>query len=588
MNILIEPYYNGIIQTLFSLFLISGFIFYGNIINGFIFKQYKNILFNLLVSFVIFSQLIKILIYLNFFAQTYSILSFIILLPGVYNLKNFFNYIRDKKLKLSNNFFEIIIIITIFIFFIISISPPSMADALDYHYGIPLYLIKNGELPNMYFWVHGNLAGNGELINTLAIFLGTDNFGSLVQFFSLLLFLNFLLEEIKEKNKVTFLFIFILCSPTLLQLISGPKFLLLPQVLTASSLFLVLKKKKIEVQDFIFISILLMGAAQFKLSFILSGLVLGLFAFYKAFKNEKTKVLFSCILLFTFFFLPTAIWNYLQVANFNYLNFFSLVPIEMMKNISEFKENNFIYPLNLLFPQSLGSVTTIIGFQFFLLFLNFNKNYEFKIIIFITLLTICLHYFFSLNVSRIYYEFILWIAVGFYFLKDSNINYSFYTKIIVPQLLLVNCFAIYFVITSFSAIIFDKSRDNFMIKNSHEYQSIKWVNNNLPKNAKIISDLRSVSFFNNEFIPTDWLNLNLSNDDLINYFKIIKQEKFNYIVLKSKSKKNHRFENCIGNKIFQSPEFTKSTRNPFNRDNKYSVSIFEFKHNKLPSCVMNN
>ena len=158
-----------------------------------------------------------------------------------------------------------------------------MADALDYHYGVPLYLLNFNEVPSPYLWVHGASAGNGEFVNSLAIFLGTDNFGTLLQLFSLIFFLLFLKERVQSKKKLLFLYIFILSSPTLLQLISGPKFLLFPQVLTATALFIILEKKKIESVDFIFIGILLMGASQFKLSFLLSGSIIGTFLFLKSF-----------------------------------------------------------------------------------------------------------------------------------------------------------------------------------------------------------------------------------------------------------------------------------------------------------------
>ena len=54
MNILVEPLYIGLIQTLISFVFISGFIFCGEIINKKIFKDYNNLLFNLLFSVIFF------------------------------------------------------------------------------------------------------------------------------------------------------------------------------------------------------------------------------------------------------------------------------------------------------------------------------------------------------------------------------------------------------------------------------------------------------------------------------------------------------------------------------------------------------
>ena len=69
MNILIEPIYIGIVQTIISLILISGLIFFGRIVNTKIFKSYNYLIFNLTISIIFFSQSIKIISYLGFFKQ---------------------------------------------------------------------------------------------------------------------------------------------------------------------------------------------------------------------------------------------------------------------------------------------------------------------------------------------------------------------------------------------------------------------------------------------------------------------------------------------------------------------------------------
>ena len=244
MNILIDPIYIGIIQTLISLTLISGLVYCGNIINTKFFKDYNNLLFNLLIGVIFFSQLLKAISYCGYFKQANLIFSLFIFFVGIYNLK-FFYYLFDKNnLFKQRNIYEISVISLLLLLFIISIAPPSMADALDYHYGVPLYLLNFNTVPNPYLWIHGALAGNGEFINSLALYLGSDNFGSLLQLIALIFFLLFLNVRINNKKKLLFLYIFILSSPTLLQLISGPKFLLLPQIITATALLFILEKKK--------------------------------------------------------------------------------------------------------------------------------------------------------------------------------------------------------------------------------------------------------------------------------------------------------------------------------------------------------
>jgi hypothetical protein len=124
-----------------------------------------------------------------------------------------------------------------------------------------------------------------------------------------------------------------------------------------------------------------------------------------------------------------------------------------------------------------------------------------------------------------------------------------------------------------------------MHKNSYHYSAIKWANQNLPNKSKIISGLRSVALYKNEFIPTDWLNYNISNIDLKEYLNLIEEKKIDYIILEEGYKKNHILEKCIGEKFLESPKFLKSTRNPMNRNQRYSISIYEFNNKNVINCV---
>lgn len=588
MNIIIEPIYIGIIQTLISFIFISGFIFCGSIITSKIFKDYNNLLFNLLLSIVFFSQLLKIISILGFFKQANLIFSFFIFFVGIYNLKYFYALISKQNFLLPKNILEFSVIFLMLCFFIISIAPPSMADALDYHYGFPLYLLRFNEIPNPYLWINSTIAGNGEFINSLPIYLGTDNFGSLLQFFALVFFLLFLRGKIKNKKKLLFLYIFVLSSPTLLQLISGPKFLLFPQVLTAIALLLVLEKKKINNFDFIFIAILLMGASQFKLSFLLSGAIIGAYLFLKTFIYGKIKIqiLTSSLILSAIFFAPTFLWNYSQLIDFNYQNIFSAVPIETIHILQNYRENfKYIYPFNLILPNEIGSISSILGFQFLVLFFIFKKKQKINHLVILTIASIFLHYFLSMNEARIYYEFILWSAVGIYFLSDESINYTFFSKILFIQLFAVLCMSFYFAAISLPSIFSNISRDKFMEKNSIEYDAFKWINKVLPDDAKIITELRSVSLYKNEFVPMDMLSGNISKFNLNEYLSIIKEKKIDYIVLRNNSKYITLLKDCVGDKYLQSPLLTKSTRNPLNRNHKYFISIYEFNSKDVLNCV---
>ena len=164
MNILVEPLYIGLIQTLISFVFISGFIFCGEIINKKIFKDYNNLLFNLLFSVIFFSQIIKIFSYLGFFKQVNLIFSLTIFCLGIYNLKFIYQFINKNEFYLPKNIFEILFLFILFSFFIVSIAPPTMADALDYHYGFSIYLLNFNEVPSPIF---GSMVQPQEMVSSL-------------------------------------------------------------------------------------------------------------------------------------------------------------------------------------------------------------------------------------------------------------------------------------------------------------------------------------------------------------------------------------------------------------------------------------
>ena len=136
MNILIEPLYIGLIQTFISFSLISGIIFIGNLINSAFFKKYNFIFFDLLIGLIIVSQLIKIFTYLGLFNKFSYFLSYFIVLFGIYNFKKLIKFLKPKNFSINISKIDWIIIVLISLFFLISIAPPSMADALNYHYGV--------------------------------------------------------------------------------------------------------------------------------------------------------------------------------------------------------------------------------------------------------------------------------------------------------------------------------------------------------------------------------------------------------------------------------------------------------------------
>lgn len=583
MNFLITPTIHPLIQILITLLLCSGILKIGKILNHKFFKNYDYLFLNLSVSSILISQILFISLIFGIFGYVVVILSYFLIILGIFNFDLFkdINVLIKSLFNNKNIFFKFIIIISFLSFIIISLGPPSMSDALDYHYGVPLYLLNYSFLPNQDIWLHGSLFGYGELMSAIGLNLKTDNFFTFFQILSLVLFFEFLIKKEKDQNRLLFVLFFVISSPVILFLISGPKPLLFPQLLTTVALYLLVKEKKFNQKNLFLIGTFLLGAAQFKLSFILSGSIIGLILLIKAFKFHKQTIL-NLTLLTLFIFLPKIYYNLNQVSEFELINIFTTLPYDFLENLSNFKDNNFIYPINLFIPSSFGAITTILGFQVLILFFIKKISKEFKLILLITLLTIFIHLIFGQQTSRIYFEFLLWIGIGFCFLEKMNLKNKFFIYALLPQLSLVVLISIYFAANTFPSLISYEYRDKFMEKNSFEYSGIKWVNNQIPSNHPVISQLRSHSFLANEFIPYEDIKKLQETKNYIEYLRL-KNPKF--LITKNKDLKDHFLKGCIGNIYKVSQNLTKSTRNPFNRGDNYKVYIYHFNYDKLNYCT---
>ena len=583
MNFLINPTIHPLLQILITITLCSGILKFGYIINRKIFKNYNFYFFNFSIASILISLILCISLVFSIFKETVIILSFLLLILGI------LNFILIKKIKNSfellfnnnNTFFKYLIIVYFLFLILISLGPPSMADALDYHYGVPLYLLKYSFLPNQDIWLHGSLFGFGELLSAIGLYLKTDNFFTFFQLFSLILFFEFLVRKEKNQPKFFFILLFIISSPVILFLISGPKPLLFPQLLTAAALYIFFKEKKFDKNNLILVAILLIGASQFKLSFILSSIVIGLLVFIKAFKFNK-KIIINLTLISLFICLPKIYYNFTQVEKFEIINVITTLPKIYLDLASNYRDSDIIYPLNLFFPSSLGLITTILGFQIFILFFLKKVSKEFKSILIVTTLTILIHFIFGQQTSRMYFEFLLWIGIGVCFLDKINFKNKLITYALLPQSLLIVTISIYFGSTTIPSIFNLDYRNEFMKKNSFEYAGIKWANAQILSKYPIISELRSNALLANEFIPFENIQKLQETKKYIDYLKLKKPK---FIITKRNNFNNHFLKDCIGKIYKNSENFNKATRNPYNRVAKYKIYIYHFNSEKLSYCT---
>lgn len=343
MNIIFSGFYHPIVGIILGLMLLFGTEYIGKILlKKFIIPFF---FINFTFGLILVSLINFLLILVELSELTSRIFTSILIILGCYNFYLFFKDYKFSKLIFPEMYLILLILILLFI---LSLSPPTMADALHYHLGVPYFIIKNNKWPDPNMWLHANISGLGEVYNFLGLNVNSDIVGSLSQFFALTSFLHFFSNKIQSNiNKILFN-LFILSSPVIIFLLSGAKFLILPQLITTLVLYYIISNKKLNINLFFIIIILLCGVANMKTNFLISSTVLGILALTKI--QITSHICVKLLFIFLLFFLPRAIFNYLNIDEFKIFDIIAVVTPEFISYLKNYKESNYAFPLNFFIP----------------------------------------------------------------------------------------------------------------------------------------------------------------------------------------------------------------------------------------------
>ena len=608
----------GIILLL-GLYNLGKLLFYNKFLENFVNKEYHYCLFGLIfISIPIYlSSLYNLKLFL-----LYKIISLLIILSGVFQIictiRNF-NFFFIKKFFL--NFFPISIVL--FFLVLISFSPATNADSLDYHYGIATKILDLGYFPNPLelTWLHGYLAGIMEPVIALGLFLGSDSFGAVQQIIAISSISGSILEIkknkiLKKKKELSIYLILIFAITPLIFIFSSAK----PQLIGVASSLLAIriifginKREKANVINIFLILLLITFSYLVKFTFIISSSLIFFYLLYKCVKFYKFKALFlSTISTFISLILPVLIWK-LDFLNFSfYETLFYPIPISKpgmseflyyLRGHTEFdlkfggmnhlEKVTFlkVFPIFLLFPSGFEKVTTFLGVPILFLFLfNKSKNKEiFELKIFILILYIFTSILSPANTR--YYLLIYYLGVFHLFVCGINSS-SIFFKFFYPLLrfhLFVYLIILGYGVSQLSPGIFNNVlREKVQNENAIYYNIAKIVKNNLPQNSKIVNTFRSTSFFPFKQLRTDWgEKLDIEKDkEKVNFF-LSKTIDFDPKYLVTSSEKNYfkiLTQKCII-LIYKRDNIKISTRNPFYKGKSFiNLSIYEFTN--LKECLI--
>ena len=128
------------------------------------------------------------------------------------------------------------------------------------------------------------VSGFTEILNLIGLILFNENFGSFLNFTSLIFILYFFYNFNISNHYTSFIVLIIIASPILLPMVFAQKIYILPSFLLAVIFFKIYRENKFRIFDEVLINSSLMVILSFKVSFLYSILIA---IFYFIYKNKK-------------------------------------------------------------------------------------------------------------------------------------------------------------------------------------------------------------------------------------------------------------------------------------------------------------
>lgn len=560
--------------------------------------KYQNILIT--VNFLMFI-LFPIVLFVPYSKEILNLFSITIFLFGIWK---FYFVIKKKiQIKIQKLNFEIIAFLLLLVgFFLITFSPVNHSDSLDYHMAGALHIFKTGKLPTNLENFHNLLVSGGEVIYSLGFFFGAEQFGTLVQFSSLLSLVG-IIKKFKSKNKFFFILI-ILSSPVLLFLATTPK----PQLFHISSnavifvlLFINFSNKIPTKKSFfsliVVVNIFLINSINVKFSFIVSSFILYILLLFFAYKKNflfKT-VTTSFILIFLFYFC-FPYWKSITWGT-SFLNYIISPFPEHLEGVKFFKsylinykrETSLIY---LFLPKSLGHFSDALGLGFlFIIYFFLKKKIIFIYFLIIFCFFVIINYLFGQPSSRFFFELYIWSILLIASLKELNIQKKF-RVVFYPQFLLT-IFALWYGVFTMSYGFINKNLRNYVMNNTaNGYSLFNWSNQFVSKRDRVISMHRSISLGKAVTIPTNFLYYTNSQGGVLHSYhikNILNQDSemgSTYLLTFGNKDNVDIFIDCIDFLYKEEKDVGRHLgRNPFNKSSYYDGYLFKLKNIEETRCL---
>lgn len=395
-----------------------------------------------------------------------------------------------------------------------SLAPPTDADSLDYHLGVPLDILRHHRAYPRPDWLDARLVGLGEALNMLGLAGGTDVFGASLQFSGLLLTTIAVMSMARTDSDRLLAAMVVIGCPLLLFLIPNQKPQMLPTASTTIALIMIAQRfKSIDPVTICLALGNVFFAMSCKYSFLLSGSIVIGTLLVAAYQNRQVGIAICFGLAgFLIFLFPLYLQKFLFYGDpLTPLleRFFekNVAVIEYANMLQDYKDPG-AYALSLIFPGAVGSASTALGIGAFLIFGIPGVSGSGWLLITCGLLLAILTGLMGQVAARFIFEPYLWISAAVVGYNTWKIKRVFF-KLMVGQMLGVAVLAAFAATILFPGVLSDSLRQRVMQKYAAGYSEAKWLDKSLPQNAVVLTDLRSMALMPRQFLASQSINFSL-------------------------------------------------------------------------------
>ena len=462
-----------------------------------------------------------------------------------------------------------------------ALGPPTDADSLNYHLGVPLDILRHHRASPRPDWLFARLAGLGESLNLLGLAGGTDILGAALQFAGLVAVLAAVNTFARDNRDRLLVSMLVVGCPVLTFLVFSQKPQMLPTAATTVAMLLIAQR----FQDIDRVTLALsfgcvLFAVACKYSFVATGaivLAVGILAARRS--GLLPWAVGMCLAAYLVLVFPGNLQNWIFYGDplSPFLERFRAHGEPAVLRFAAHHRDYFAsgttlvpFPLNLFIPASLGDLTAVLGVASLLLILGLRRVNDLpaRVLLYSALAAAPFSLLLSRIGARFLFEPYLWIVPLAAFMAWGPFK-SWLARVTLAQTAFMTGLSLLGAVALFPGALTGSQRHRVMTNLAFGYAEACWVDEVLPADAVVLAWNRAVALAPRPFLSLDILNFS----DLTNPVerdkvkKLMESFRVNTVVTHSPldAERLESLGLSPGNRVAGPHKFVMATRNPWNR-----------------------